>query len=401
MASGSDFIILELFAIFVAAKALGIICSRIHVPPLIGEISAGLVLGNTFLRDTILPDSSAEILRLFAELGVIFLIFEVGLETPLSELRKVGRLGTLVAVSGVAIPFAGGYFLGDFHDLSQVESMFLGAALVATSVGITAAVLGNLGILGRRESRVIMAAAVIDDVLGLSVLTVVQSLSVGGGSSLVTAGVAVAASLGFVIVFALFGERLVNRAISKAPGWVGKEPSMSAVRMAAIAACLGLSALAATIGLAAIIGAFLAGMAFAGLRESYMLDRAFVGLKEFLAPFFFVFVGAQVPLGAVSGSAVFIASVVVVAVLTKLVACFLASLSLGPKSALFVGIGMVPRGEVGIIIALIALGIPGVSPDLYSAIVVMSLLTTLLTPLLLSHFSKGLPGETGLHSRAS
>ncbi|MBI4394038.1 MAG: cation:proton antiporter [Euryarchaeota archaeon] len=393
MVSGSDYVIFELFAIFLAAKVLGVLVSRVHVPTIIGEISAGLILGNTFLKDFVFPATSAEVLRLFAELGVIFLIFEVGLETPLSELRKVGRLGTLVALSGVAVPFAAGYALGVYNTLSQVESLFLGAALVATSVGITAAVLGNLGIIGRRESRVIMAAAVIDDVLGLAVLTVVQSVAVGGGASVFSAGLAIMASLGFVLVFALFGERLVNRAIQKAPGWVGKEPSMRMVRGAAIAACLGLSALAATFGLAAIIGAFLAGMAFAGLRESYQLDHAFVSLKEFLAPFFFVFVGAQVQLGAVSGSAFFIASVVVVAIATKLVACYVASMSLGARSALFVGVGMIPRGEVGIIVALIALGIPGVSRDLYSAVVVMSLLTTLVTPFLLTRLARGLPRD--------
>jgi Kef-type K+ transport system membrane component KefB len=167
------------------------------------------------------------------------------------------------------------------------------------------------------------------------------------------------------------------------------------VRGAAIAACLGLSALAATFGLAAIIGAFLAGMAFAGLRESYMLDQSFVPLKEFLAPFFFVFVGAQVELGAVSGSAVFIASVVIVAIVTKLVACYVAAMSLGSRSALFIGVGMIPRGEVGIIVALIALGIPGVSRDLYSAVVVMSLLTTLVTPFLLTRLARGLPRDEG------
>lgn len=395
MASETGMIILQLFSIFVAAKVLGGLGQLVKIPSVVGEILAGVVLANTFLRDSLRLGGDLEFLEILAELGVVFLIFTVGLETPFEEMRKVGKTSLIVAVLGVIVPFAAGYAIMSALGAPTIEGLFLGAALVATSVGITARVLAEMGVIGRTEARIILGAAVIDDVLGLIVLTIVQALGSGGELTVTSIGLLVAQALVFVVLLMYFGGRLVTRMLSDQNPladrfeWASPKGGLFAL---AVIVCLGLSALAATIGLAAIIGAFLAGMAFAGGRRGHDLVERFEGLVQFTTPFFFGYIGLQVDLGVALAVAPLAIGVTLIALLTKVVGCGLGALALGKRSALAIGIGMMPRGEVGIIVALIGLSLHVIPDSLYAVVVAMSLLTTLVTPPLLVWAFRRLPG---------
>jgi len=395
MASEAGEVILQLFVIFVAAKLLGGIGSRFGVPSVVGEILAGVVLANTVMGDMLHLSSDLEFLEILSELGVIFLIFTVGLETPFTEMKRVGTDSTIVAILGVIVPFGVGFGIMWALGYQTIEGLFIGAALVATSVGITARVLADMGVLSRTESRIILGAAVIDDVLGLMVLTLVEAIGGGGSIHPLTILTLMAQSLIFVGLLMFFGGRLVNRLVTDknplAERWEwtsGQGPIFSI----AIVACLGLAALASSIGLAAIIGAFLAGMAFAATPQRHDLVERFEGLVQFLVPFFFGYIGLQVDLGEALSVWPLALGVTLAALLTKVVGCGVGALRLGKKAATAIGIGMMPRGEVGIIVALIGLSLNVISNALFSVVVVMSLLTTLVTPPLLVWAFKRLPG---------
>ena len=393
--AGAGVVILQLFAIFVAAKLLGGLGALVRIPTVVGEILAGVVLGNTFLRGALRLDGDLEFLALLAELGVVFLIFLVGLETPFSEMKRVGGISILVAVAGVVVPFAAGFGIMWYLGSPTIEGLFLGAALVATSVGITARVLSEMGVLGRREARIILGAAVIDDVLGLIVLTVVQAIGKGGGVDAWAIALIVAQSLAFVGILMWFGGRVAARVLSPqnplVERWEWASPKGTLFALA-IAVCLGLSAFAAFIGLAAIIGAFVAGMAFAATEGRHDLAERMEGLVQFTTPFFFGYIGLQVDLGVAWSVAGFALVVTLVALATKVVGCGVGALRAGPRSALAIGVGMMPRGEVGIIVALIGLSMAVIPNELYAVVVAMSLLTTLVTPPILVWAFRRLPG---------
>lgn len=396
MASDVGIVILQLFAIFVAAKVLGGLGSLIKIPTVVGEIVAGVVLGNTFLRGALHLDGELEFLEILAELGVVFLIFLVGLETPFDEMRKVGGTSLVVAILGVILPFAAGFGIMWWLGSPTIEGLFLGAALVATSVGITARVLNEMGVLGRKEARIILGAAVIDDVLGLLILTIVQAIGTGDGVNVGQLAFISIQALAFVAILMFFGGRVARRIFS------GQNPLSERFEWAnphtlfgiAIAVCLGLSAFAAAIGLAAIIGAFVAGMAFAATESRHDLAERFEGIVQFLTPFFFGYIGLQVDLGVAWSVAGFALIVTIVALATKLVGCGVGALKLGRPSATAIGIGMMPRGEVGIIVALIGLSLAVIPDSLYAVVVAMSILTTLVTPPLLVWAFKRLPVAT-------
>ncbi|HVL49857.1 MAG TPA: cation:proton antiporter [Candidatus Thermoplasmatota archaeon] len=381
MAGSESLILLQIFAIFVAAKVVGGIAGWLRIPSVVGEISAGVILGNTFLKDALKFSSETEILAVLAELGVIFLIFTVGLETPLQEMRRVGGTSLVVAILGVIVPFVAGYGIMAYLGAPTLEGLFLGAALVATSVGITARVLADLGVIGSTEARIILGAAVIDDILGLTILTIVQALAAGGDVSALRIGIVVVEALAFVAIFMFLGERVVTSVLrpKKSPRW-GWVNSKSTVFTIAIIFLFGLSALAGTIGLAAIIGAFLAGMAFASTPDRAHLIHEFETLVKFLVPFFFVYIGLNVDLAVLAPVAPFALAVTAVAIFTKVAGCGLGAIGRGLPSATAIGIGMVPRGEVGIIVALVGLSLASIPTSLYAVVVAMSILTTLVAP---------------------
>jgi Kef-type K+ transport system membrane component KefB len=366
-------LLLDLFLMFAGGKVLAEIFERFRQPAVVGELLAGVMLGPSLLALV----SPSELTQGLAEIGAIFLLFTVGLETKPRDLLQVGRIAALVAIIGVVVPFVLGFIYMRAIDYSTVEAVFVGAALVATSVGITARVLADAGMLSTRVARVILGAAVADDILGMIVLAVVSSLSTGKINYLQLAIVTVEA-IGFSIFILFFGSRVVGRFETR----VAKLRARNSAFILSIVLCLGLSLASIYIGMAAIIGAFLAGLALADHSEQWRLRENAHPVMEFLAPFFFVLLGIQVDLRTVyqPGLLWMIVVVCLLAIVGKLVGCGLGALSLGFKDALRIGIGMVPRGEVGLIVAAVGLKLHTVSPEVYTVVVVMTIVTTLFAP---------------------
>jgi Kef-type K+ transport system membrane component KefB len=327
----------DIFIVLLAAKLGDELFKRIRQPTVVGEILAGVLVGPSVLG---LVDLS-EVLEVFAELGVIVLLFWVGLETRFSDLRSVGRTAMLVAVLGVLFPALGGAGLGALRGEETETTAFFVAALVATSVGITSAVLAELGALRTRPGRTILAAAVVDDILALLVLSVAVGIaddgSIDAGGIILTLALS-AAFVGFV---ALGGGKLL-----------GARPGL------------------------------LTAPRFAESPDRETVEHEIGPLYAFFPPFFFAAIGIQLDLAALAdGPTLLLAlGVTALAIVTKLAGGWLGARGMGPRDALIVGAGMVPRGEVGIIVASIGVAEGVISERLFAVIVAMAVLTTLVVP---------------------
>jgi Kef-type K+ transport system membrane component KefB len=351
----------------------------------VGEILAGVLIGPSVLG-WISPDA---FLHALSELGVMFLLFQVGLEVRASELMKVGRTALLVAVLGVIVPFFLGWGILRAWGEPQVESIFTGAAMVATSVGITAQVLAVKGLLKVRASQIILAAAVIDDVLGLLVLAMVGSLARGKVN---LPGLAVSALLavGFTVIVAKWGTWTVARVVPRLEERLRVGEAQFAL---SIGLLFGLSVLAAYVGVAAIVGAFLTGMALSESVGNRVRDLS-RGVTELLVPFFLVGIGLHLDLRALAQPSTMLLGVVILgaAILSKFIGCGLGALNLGVADAMRVGVGMIPRGEVGMVVAQIGLGLGVISQHVYGVVVFMAVATTLVAPPLLALAYRNLQG---------
>lgn len=367
-------VLLTLFIMLVAAKLMAELFERLRQPAVAGEILAGVIIGPSLLGWA----SPSEITSILAEIGVIFLLFTVGLETKPASIIKVGTQAALVALLGVVAPLIGGWLLMKAWGSTTIEALFVGTAMVATSVGITARVLSSMGLLDAPTARIILGAAVIDDILGLLVLSIVSSMASGTINYLeilTTAGLAIA----FTAFVTLVGAPVVTRV---APS-VDRMRSGQGMFIFGLVLCLGLSVAASFIGVAAIIGAFLAGMALAEAAEEHpKVHRQMSGVTEFLVPFFLVNIGMQLTLSVFQSSSVIVLCVLItlVAVVTKLLGCGLGAYTLGLRRAAQVGVGMVPRGEVGIIVAQIGLSLAVIGAELYGVVLFMAVATTLIAP---------------------
>ncbi len=373
-------VLLALFLMLAAAKLMAELFERLKQPAVVGEILAGVIIGPSVLN-LIQP---SEIISIVAEIGVIFLLFMVGLETKPQSILKVGKRAFIVGTLGVILPFIAGYFIAKSWGGSFVEAMFIGAALVATSVGITARVLGSLGLLDRETSRIILGAAVIDDILGLIILSVVSALSTGEINYL-ELGKTAALAIAFIVFVAFVGSRVINKVA----------PSVDKLRLTkpyfnlGLILCLGLSVLSIYVGVAAIIGAFLAGMAMAEATEDNApMHKLTSGVTEFLVPFFLVNIGMQLDLTLFRDMDVVLLAVVITiaAVITKFIGCGLGAWGLTWKEMGQVGVGMVPRGEVGIVVAQIGLGLAVITDRFFASVLFMAVATTLIAPPLIKIF---------------
>ena len=378
-------LMLTLFAMVAAAKLMAELFARIGQPPVVGEILAGVLIGPQLLG-WVAPN---EITAVLAELGVIFLMFSVGLETAPAAILKVGRRALIVGVLGIILPFVCGALLMRAFGGSVVESLFIGTALVATSVGITAKVLADLGLLDTQAARIILGAAVIDDILGLLVLAAVSSAASGSvnWAGIVTTG---GLAIGFVAVIALVGAPIVTRA---APQFTRLKTG-NADFAVAVCLCLGLAFAAASIGVAAIIGAFLGGLAMAEAAEGRKpLRQQVTGITDFLTPFFLVNIGMQLDLSVFTdGRTLALAlALTAIAVVTKLIGCGLGAARLGLRGAMQVGVGMVPRGEVGIVVAQLGLALAVIDTRIFGAVLFMAIATTVIAPPLLRPLFRGDP----------
>ncbi len=379
-------ILVGLFVVFVAAQIGAEIAQRLKLPSVVGEIALGCVVGPSVLGWV----HVTEPLEVLSEIGAVLLLFSVGLETRLDDLKKVGKVAFSVGVAGVILPFVLGGAWALWTGAAGPQAAFIGAAFVATSAGITARVLQEMGVLGRIESRIILGAAVIDDILAMLLLGVVTALQAGGAVNVGGLLFVLFQAIGFVTLIAVVGTRIMRRSSNVIEAPISPHSPLTI----ALALCLGLSAAASFLGLAAIIGAFGAGMTAAELRQRHSLEKQLQPLMAFLVPFFFVVTGTKVMLGALASWPVVgsLALVTALAVFSKLAGCGLGALSLGKRSALIVGVGMVPRGEVGIIVASLGKGAGVFTDQLFAIIVAMSLLTSVIAPPLLKMLMARDPG---------
>lgn len=363
----------SMLVVFAAAKLTAELFERFGQPGIVGEILAGVLIGPHVLAWL----SPNDFLDALSNLGAMFLLFRVGLEVKSSELLRVGGTATLVATLGVICPFALGWAVMAAWGQSLTSCIFVGAAMVATSVGITAQVLSARGLLHEISSKIVLAAAVIDDVQGLLVLAAVSSMAKG---KLQVAEIAITSALavGFTIVVAKWGARAVSHVLPKVQRRmrVGEAEFILAIILLFV-----LSLAAVWIGVAAIVGAFLAGMALAesvNARERVLVH----GVAELLIPFFLAGIGMMVDLAFLRDPGMLALAIVLLlaAVLSKFVGCSLGALGLGRRDALRVGVGMIPRGEVGMVVAQLGLAMNAISQPVYSVVVFMSVATTMIAP---------------------
>ncbi|GEM46827.1 cation:proton antiporter [Deinococcus cellulosilyticus] len=369
-------LLLQLFYLVLAAQVGSWLFAKLGLPRVVGQVAAGVVVGPSLL--SVVGESVT--MEALAEIGAIFLMFMVGLETRFKDLLQVGKEALMVALLGIILPMVGGYFFGVQQGHGNIESLFIATTLVATSVGITAKVLQEMGVLDRKFAQIILGAAVIDDILGLTILAVVSGLGKGGEISMLGVLTTLGISVGFVVAVLLIGIPLLRRFQSK----LNNLPLANSFGMAVVVG-LGLAALSSLAGLAPIIGAFLAGMVLAEVKDEHTFESKVHALEDFLAPVFFAMVGVKLDLAALGSPSVLTAGgiLTVIAVITKLVGGFTGALSQGRKQALLVGLGMVPRGEVGLIVAGIGLSYGVIQKDVFAQVIVMVLLTTVLAPIAL------------------
>lgn len=372
-ADGPAKIPLSMLVIFVSAKVMAEVAERVGQPGIVGEILAGVLVGPSVLG-WLAPN---ELLSALSDLGAMFLLFRVGLEVKSSELMKVGGTATWVAFCGVVVPFimGTGILLGWGAKIN--EAIFVGASMVATSVGITASVLSAKGLLHEISSKIILAAAVIDDVMGLLVLAVVSSITHGKVNLLQLSLTALAATA-FTVIVAKWGTHAMNHVVPHVERTWRVAESRFVMAMALLFA---LSLLAVYTGVAAIVGAFLAGLALGESTGERERDLA-QGVSELLVPFFLAGIGLHVNLSAFTqlSTAVLALVILAAAVVSKFIGCGLGALGLGKTEALRVGVGMVPRGEVGMVVAQLGLGFGILSQSSYGVVVFMSVATTIVAP---------------------
>jgi Kef-type K+ transport system membrane component KefB len=393
---GGAQLVLALAAILAAAKLGGDLSERLGQPAVLGELLAGVLLGNLDLlgvgwfRGLIANSTLAGL----ADVGVVLLLFEVGLESTIADMRKVGWRALIVAVLGVVAPWILGFGVGfvmlPHH--SPYVYLFLGATLTATSVGITARVLRDLGRSQTPEARIILGAAVIDDVLGLVILAVVGNLILAANSGAEPSLGGVALIILKAVVF-LFGSLWLGTLVSpRLFGLTARLKGASLLLVTALVFCFLLAGGAAAIGLAPIVGAYAAGLILERVHYQDFSNRGEQHLEElvrpisgFLVPVFFVMMGLKVELaGIFDPSHLGLAAVVIVVAIIGKQLCALGALGT-TLDKLSIGIGMIPRGEVGLIFASIGLtmtinGERIVDPALFSTIVLMVLVTTVITP---------------------
>ena len=390
-------LLLAFLAIFAAAKLFGELAERIGQPAVLGEMVGGVVIGVSGLH---LVDAHAPVLHLLSELGVLLLLFLIGLETDIRRLMSVGGASAAVALCGVVLPFAAGYGVGAWLGYPTTISVFLGAALTATSVGITARVLSDLGHLKTDEAQIILGAAVIDDVLGLVLLTVVGAIAAGEPMTPFGVAKTFVVAFGFVAAAIVIGSRLAPMLLAI----VSRLRVAKALFFGAIMFAFGLAYLAHAAGSAVIIGAFAAGLVLARTDRGREIEHEVYDVAQFFIPIFFVSVGAAVdlkqlnPFDPATRPFFFIGvGLTLVAVIGKLAAGYAAFGR--PLRKIVIGVGMVPRGEVGLIFAQLGLASGLLSAGLFSSVALMVMVTTFVAPpVLRALLAKGTADECGVVS---
>lgn len=367
-----------LVVMLAAAKLLGAAAKLIGQPAVLGELLAGIVVGGSVLG---IVDPKDHVLHVLAELGVVILLFEIGLETDLKKLLKVGGAALAVAVAGVVVPFGLGFAICRALGLEMLPSLVAGAAMTATSVGITARVLSDLGRLQDKESQIVLGAAVIDDVVGLVILAVVIGLTEGREVTPLGIAATTGIAFGFLAATLLIGRLVVPPIVRRLekidlPG----TPTIFAVIMA-----FGLAWLADLSGSAMIVGAFAAGLLLHASPNAREFERGVAHLGHFFVPLFFVSVGAAVdlqalnPLDSANHQTLLVGGLLIVAAIIGKFAAGYAPFWMAANKKV-IGVGMVPRGEVGLIFAQMGLAGGVFDAGLFGAVTMMVMVTTFFAP---------------------
>lgn len=368
-----------------AAKLLAELFARFHLPVVLAELGAGILLGPLYFGGLVQIETRIfevnEIVLAFGEVGAIVILFVAGLEVPFREFIRGGVASFTTGALGVVAPFLGGYLLFTLLGFNAPTALIVATALTATSIAISVETLRELGRLNTQEAKLIIGAAVVDDILAIAVLSAVVSLIRGEGSSIDPIGVASIVGQVLLLFAALLGASVLVVPRLTTPRMWRTHGSVEAVVTASF---FGMAAVAATIGLSPIVGAFAAGMALAGARIGEIMHDYVEKLQFLFRPLFFAVIGAQVNLAGITTEVALIgAGLIIIAIATKLVGC-------GLPAALFlknrdrgwtVGVAMVSRGEVGLIVAGLAITAGVILPEIYTILVLMIVTTTIVTPL--------------------
>jgi len=382
-----EFLLLLGIIIF-AAKASGYLSTRLGQPAVLGELLAGLILGPTVIDLLHLPFLSSQhigdIILELAELGVIFLMFTAGLEVDLEGMLKSGRVAVLAGSLGVFAPILIGAGVAVLFNYPMPTSIFIGIALSATSVSISAQTLLELGVLRSREGLALLGSAVIDDVLAILILSIFLAVTSEGGAGVSSVGLVFVRMIVFFIVAAFLGARLIPRLAH----WIEELPISEGVMAFVIITTLLYAWSAQVIGeIAAVTGAFLAGLFFARTSVRRTIERGVHTLTyAFVVPIFLISIGLKADARALGGEGlVFTIAMILIVFVSKVLGCGLGARLGGFNTgeAMRVGIGMISRGEVGLIVATIGLSENLIGQNVYSSMVVMVLATTLVTPIFL------------------
>lgn len=409
-------VLLSLVVIYLASKIGGELSNRVGLPPVLGELVGGVVVGVSALHLLVFPEgggdasnsaimdfiqataglsqqeaiatfaAQSEVISVLAELGVIILLFEIGLESNLKELMAVGTQAILVAVVGVAVPFAAGTAgLMSFFGIPAVPAIFAGAALTATSIGITSKVLSELGSLNSKEGQIILGAAVIDDVLGIIVLAVVASLAKTGEVDVTNVIYLIISASGFLLGAILLGNVFNSSFVAI----VERLRTRGDLVIPALIFAFVMAYIAAAIHLEAILGAFAAGLVLDETDKRKELEKQVASIADMLVPIFFVTVGAKTDLGVLNPAipsnreGLAIASFLIAIAIIGKVVTGLAVFGQPGINRLAIGVGMIPRGEVGLVFAGVGSASGVLSKPLEAGIIMMVIVTTFLAPPLL------------------
>jgi Kef-type K+ transport system membrane component KefB len=423
---------LEIYFKFILSFALILIAARLggefterylKQPAVLGELVAGIIIspfalgGLIFGNDPVILNfatisgwfvengervSDFHVMEIISQIAVVALLFVAGVETNVRDFIRQGKTGALVAVGGVILPFVFGYFITKlfYPDGPSTAWLFMGAVLVATSIGITVRILMDMGKLNTRAGTIILVAAVIDDIIGIIVLSVIASIADTG--SVETLHIVRITMIGFAVWFALLiiGVRF-HKYISK----ILLSPFKRSGTMPIVAILIGflVAYLVTLVDLHPVVGAYVAGLMFAACGEKEEIIEKTRPIMLFLAPFFFCYLGMQVDMPLLVSAALIAFILIVLAIMGKFIGCFLPAKFVGRLSnseAMIVGVGMVPRGEVGLIVAGVALLIPGalgtgdMASQLFGAAVAVSLVTTLVAPAMLKPFFRRASAKT-------
>ncbi len=369
----------SLIVIYVSARVMGELAARVGQSPALGELLAGILVGGSLLGWV----EQTEPLKLMGEIGVMLLLFEIGLESDLQSFLKVGRSAALVAAIGVLIPFVLGYGLALALHLTQLQAIFIGATLTATSVAISGRVLVDLGKLRTKEGNIILGAAVLDDILGLVTLSVIIGLATAGTVSWLDAGRTAGLAVAFLVTAILIGIRYAHL-FSRL---VNLMNSRGGLVITAITFALLLGYVADRMKIAPLVGAFAAGLVLARTEHQAHLQERIQPVADVFVPIFFVLIGAAVDLASLNPFnernwpiLLLAGGLGLVAVIGKLAAGLGAAPGVNRWA---VGVGMLPRGEVGLIFASMGLAYRVLDEAQYGAILLVVVLTTFVAPLLL------------------